>query len=301
MKTLRVGSLCTGYGGIEMGLRSTGLDIDVRWLAETEPALTSLHGETPNLGDIQRVRWSRVAPVDTLTAGFPCQPVSLAGSALGSTDPRWLWAAVRRGIRAMSPDRVFIENVDSLVTYAGGQLWSVMLGDLTRLGYGVRWLTIGACHIGAAHHRHRVFALATRGSGIVRRVPALPCGRNGLLPTPIARDGDHRGEASSQFWIERRAHRGKGIPLGATLVTLPGHWGPYGDAILMHEARYGTAPRATETNRNGTPRLAAEFAEWLMCLPSGHVTSKLDRVAALRAIGNGACPPQVARAWELLT
>jgi hypothetical protein len=51
---------------------------------------------------------------------------------------------------------------------------------------------------------------------------------------------------------------------------------------------------------DGAPRLAPAFAEWLMCLPAGHVTAKLARVPALRAIGNGVCPPQLAAAWGLL-
>lgn len=38
-----------------------------------------------------------------------------------------------------------------------------------------------------------------------------------------------------------------------------------------------------------------------MCLPAGHVTAKLARKDALRAIGNGVCPPQLAAAWTLLT
>jgi hypothetical protein len=42
---ITVGSLCTGYGGLEIGLRLAGLDFDTRWLAEIEPALNPLHGD----------------------------------------------------------------------------------------------------------------------------------------------------------------------------------------------------------------------------------------------------------------
>ena len=81
----------------------------------------------------------------------------------------------------------------------------------------------------------------------------------------------------------------------------PEHWGRFAEAVARHESLYGPAPAPTEPNRNGAPRLAPAFAEWLMCLPAGRVTAKLDRVPALRAIGNGVCPPQLAAAWELLT
>ena len=152
---MRVGSLCTGYGGIELGLALAGVAVELQWVAEVDPALAVLHGETPNLGDISRVRWDEVAPIDLLTAGFPCQPVSAAGRQLGDADVRWLWPHVRAAVAELQPTHVLIENVRNLVSTKDGRLWAGILDDLAALGYGVRWLTLGACHVGAAHHRHR--------------------------------------------------------------------------------------------------------------------------------------------------
>ena len=72
-------------------------------------------------------------------------------------------------------------------------------------------------------------------------------------------------------------------------------------AVDRHAAIFGPPPAPTEPNRNGAPRLAPAFAEWLMCIPAGHVTDALPRGAALKAIGNGVCPPQLAQAWRYLT
>lgn len=338
---MRVGSLCTGYGGIELGLALAGVDVDLRWFAEIDQDVATIVDKhdtgAPNLGDITRADWSRVGPVDLLTAGFPCQPVSAAGKRQGAADPRWLWNHVARAVAALRPDRLLIENVRNLISYDGGSLWAGALNDLNALGYGVRWLTLGACHVGAAHHRHRVFAVATLGGAGVERVPTTTCGLRGgmLLPTPTARDGDGRGEGDAEYWAAKR--RTNGIPLGAELALLPtptvndsrggrnatavrsegrdhhhagttlcdvayaSMWGRFAEAVARHEALYGPAPAPTEPNRNGAPRLAAPFAEWLMCLPAGHVTDVLARVPALRAIGNGVCPPQLAAAWALLT
>ena len=50
---MKIGSLCTGYGGIELGLSLAGVAVDLRWLAESEPDLAALHPTgVPNLGDI---------------------------------------------------------------------------------------------------------------------------------------------------------------------------------------------------------------------------------------------------------
>jgi len=371
---VKVGELCAGYGGISMGLRLAGEDVDLRWLAEFDRALDVLHpAGVPNLGDITTVDWSTVEPVDLLTAGFPCQPVSAAGAQLAEADPRWLWPEVHRAVAALRPPRVLLENVRNLISMRKGEIWRYILADLTSLGYDVRWLTLGACAVGAAHHRHRVFALAQAGHAgrapQARRLDVQECGArrgaNGgqiavptatatdardsrnltagrspdarpsstgvtlgdfavivgaLLPSPAARDGDGRGEGDAAHWAEHR--RSNGIPLAAelallptpsagyaaqgglnlrTVVVQPEHWGRFAAAVIRHAAVFGPPPAPTEPNRNGAPRLAPAFAEWLMCIPAGHVTDALPRSAALKAIGNGVCPPQLAQAWRYLT
>ena len=55
------------------------------------------------------------------------------------------------------------------------------------------------------------------------------------------------------------------------------------------------APAPTEPNRNGNPRLAAAFAEWMMGWPAGWVTDDdlgLTRTQQLKIIGNGVVPQQ---------
>ncbi|MFE9206609.1 DNA cytosine methyltransferase, partial [Micromonospora sp. NPDC007230] len=63
----------------------TGLDLAVElvlggqltWYAETDRHARTVLARhwpgVPNLGDIRTVDWTRIPPVDVLTAGFPCQ------------------------------------------------------------------------------------------------------------------------------------------------------------------------------------------------------------------------------------
>lgn len=79
-------------------------------------------------------------------------------------------------------------------------------------------------------------------------------------------------------------------------------WGEYGPAIRRWELVTRPAPHPVEMNRNGRPRLAAVFSEWMMGLPDGHVTGVpgLSRTSQLKAIGNGVCPQQAAVALHQL-
>lgn len=378
MTSLRVGEICAGYGGISLGLAAAGVTHEVAWIAEIDKALAdATQPAVPNLGDITAVDWSSVPPVDLVTAGFPCQPVSAAGRQLADADERWLWPHVRNALAELRPAHFLLENVRNLVSIRKGELWAGILSDLGALGFSVRWLTLGACHVGAAHHRHRVFALATQQgheTDEVERIATSACGAKGadavpggrrrdsvgarnetanrsdpdsahhsgttlgdfaqivgaLLPTPTTRDGDGRGTGDEPSTPHRRSlGRAQGMPLDSTVALLPTprasdgvnggpgqrgssgdlalpsatqpqHWGRFADAVARHEALHGPAPAPTEPNRNGAPRLSAAFAEWLMCLPAGHVTGVLDRRAALKAVGNGVCPPQLAAAFRLL-
>jgi DNA (cytosine-5)-methyltransferase 1 len=81
-------------------------------------------------------------------------------------------------------------------------------------------------------------------------------------------------------------------------------WGKYEPAIRRWERVLGRpAPAPTEPNKNGNPRLAAEFSSWLMGWPEGWVTDPaigISRNDQLRIVGNGVCPQQAASALRYL-
>ncbi|MEU4476168.1 DNA cytosine methyltransferase [Micromonospora sp. NPDC023888] len=78
----RIGSLCTGYGGLDMAVELV-LGGQLTWYADTDRHARTVCAHhwpgVPNLGDIRTVDWTRVESVDVLTAGFPCQDISNAG------------------------------------------------------------------------------------------------------------------------------------------------------------------------------------------------------------------------------
>lgn len=81
----------------------------------------------------------------------------------------------------------------------------------------------------------------------------------------------------------------------------PERFGKYASAVARHEAAYGLpAPDPTELGRNGKPRLAPGFPEWMQGLPRGHLTDVVERSAALKLAGNGVNWRQCAYALPLL-
>ncbi|WP_416901308.1 DNA cytosine methyltransferase [Micromonospora echinospora] len=157
----RIGSLCSGYGGLDLAVELV-LGGHLAWYAETDRHATTVLAhhwpDVRNLGDIRAVDWTQVEPVDILTAGFPCQDISNAGKRAGITgEHSGLWTHVARAVRDLRPPLVFVENVAALLRRG----FDVVHADLAALGYDTSWLCLRASDIGAAHRRDRLFLLAT--------------------------------------------------------------------------------------------------------------------------------------------
>ncbi|GAA5056328.1 hypothetical protein GCM10023336_28970 [Streptomyces similanensis] len=76
-------------------------------------------------------------------------------------------------------------------------------------------------------------------------------------------------------------------------------WGKFAPAVARWEAVTGRrVPWATDDRG----RLSPAFVEWMMGLPSGHVTAVpgLTRTQQLKALGNGVVPQQAAAALRFL-
>lgn len=94
--------------------------------------------------------------LDLLTAGYPCQPFSVAGKRLGGADPRHLWPEVARLVAETRPARFLGENVTGHIKVG----LDAVLSDLETLGYAARPVVIPACAVGALHRRERVWIVA---------------------------------------------------------------------------------------------------------------------------------------------
>jgi len=101
--------------------------------------------------------------VDVVTAGFPCQPFSVAGKQKGETDKRNLWPSTIRIIREVRPRFALLENVRGLLHARGADgrpYFGRILGDLAKSGYDAKWRLLSAAEVGAPHRRDRLWIVA---------------------------------------------------------------------------------------------------------------------------------------------
>ena len=158
-RPLAIGSLCTGYGGLDLGVDAV-LDGELSWYSEIDdlPASVMAHHrpEVPNLGDLTVLDWASVPAIDVLTAGYPCQPFSNAGQRKGADDERHLWPYIAEAVRVLRPRLVVLENVAGHVSLGLGGV----LGDLAEAGFDAEWCVVRASDVGACHQRARLFLVA---------------------------------------------------------------------------------------------------------------------------------------------
>ena len=155
---MKIGSLFSGIGGLELGLEWAGLG-PVVWQCEVDPFCRAvLEKHWPNATRFIDVTQPRDYPhADLICGGFPCQDVSSQGRGRGLQGERSsLWFHFAKVVAQVRPSWVVVENVASGVHH-----WlSAVRRHLCELGYGARAFDLSAAAVGAAHRRRRIFVVA---------------------------------------------------------------------------------------------------------------------------------------------
>jgi DNA (cytosine-5)-methyltransferase 1 len=155
---MKIGSLCTGYGGLDMAVEAY-FNAETVWCAEFDKFASKLIDQRfkiPNYGDIKSIDWASVEPIDILTAGYPCQPFSHAGYRKGTDDERHIFLYILEAISILRFQWIILENVRGHLSLG---LKEVLEG-LTKVGYDAQWTVIRASDVGAPHQRARLFIIA---------------------------------------------------------------------------------------------------------------------------------------------
>ncbi|WP_084794816.1 DNA cytosine methyltransferase [Pseudoponticoccus marisrubri] len=161
-------SLCSGAGGLDLGLhlacpgyRAVGhVERDAYaaaiLVARMEDAALDPAPVWDDVATFDGRPWC--GAVDIVTAGYPCQPFSVAGKRRGVDDPRHLWPHVARIVGECEPPFVFLENVAHHLRLG----FPEVAGGLVGMGYRLAAGLFTAAEVGAPHRRERLFILAHR-------------------------------------------------------------------------------------------------------------------------------------------
>ena len=315
---MKVGSLFSGYGGLDIAVGG-----DLAWYSEIESAACKVmeahHPGVLNIGDVTRVDWSEVEPVDVLTGGYPCQPFSQAGQRKGTEDERHLWPYVRDAISVLEPGLAVLENVAGHLSLGLG----TVLGELSEVGYDARWGVVRAADAGAPHRRARVFIVAYPACSEWREQKSqylqTHVSRSGMEikhreRVSVSADSDGfthgqftgRGQASgTEFQTVRSGVAGCDVESCASVGVSENEngiaFGPYQQAVRRWERILGRAAPVPIVTVKDRDKLNPVFVEWMMGLPEGWVTGHgLSLSEELKMLGNGVVPQQARLALELL-
>jgi DNA (cytosine-5)-methyltransferase 1 len=230
--TYTIGSLCAGVGGLDLAVEDV-FDAAPAWFSQYEPpdkdgrpdkhqwaaqVLEQHWPGVPNLGDLTAIDWENTPPVDILTAGFPCQNLSLAGrrEGLRRGNRSGVWFHIATAIQTLRPSLVVIENVPGILTAeADGDVepcpWCLgdasgepplralgaVLADLARIGFDAQWTSVNASDVGASHRRRRVFLIAWPADAQGPRLEVRREGRpGGAVQDPDGAAGGERRVAT---------------------------------------------------------------------------------------------------------
>ena len=304
MKPLRVGALCAGYGGIELGL-SQLVDTELAWYSETtKDCVTVMDANfgVPNLGDLTKI--TEPPEVDIVTAGFPCQPVSLAGKRKGVEDERWLIEDVCRVASEAGAGYLILENVKGILAINDGHAMGRVCSAMARYGFRRwEWDLIRASDVGAPHKRERWFCIATHtgckgGSDrLPREIRQAIHGRSGEVSSSrsVGFLGDEVSADTVGFGCETsRTQHGLGETEESHIFS---QFGPYELAVRRWAQIIGRPPPRGTINTGVNP----PFVEWMMGLPAGWVSDKITSTSGqLKMYGNGVVPQQASAAIGML-
>jgi len=325
--TQNVISFCTGYGGLELGIRRTGVDIrtvcnvEIETFVQANLVAKIEEGRMDNAAIYSDLKTFPASifrgKIHGICGGYPCQPFSSAGKRKGEEDPRHLWPYIRKHVRTIRPLWCFFENVRGHTSMG---LWRV-LSDLEEDGYRTEWGLFSAEETGAPHQRIRCFILGRLGN------PASLRPRGGsenckgeqseVLGTGLESDGELAHPASREPRQSQARNGGKDTGGGseelgdsARLDGKQSHGETDQVGRACEEDRGSSDMRRTQwPSRPGEeqyeweePRVTEAQSELVRTIARSRsgVDPIANRVDRLRLLGNGVVPSCAELAWRTL-
>lgn len=302
---MRVCSLFSGIGGIDLGFSQAGFDIVYANECDVD-TIKTYKTNFPNCnlveGDIRTIDVENMPDFDVLVAGFPCQPFSIGGRQNGFNDARGnLFFEIAKVLDKKRPPIVFLENVANLLEHDNGKTFLVIYNVLAQFGYCVKYKVMDSYLFGnVPQHRKRIFIVGfldydTCQSFVFPK--ELPCSKkiNDILDRSIKHDDIYYYTPNSFYYEELTQIvtdktalykiRDNGVTNHKYFIcpTLTANMGTFPDRVPVIIDDYGI--------RKITPQECLEF----MGFPKEFVFKGISLNSAYKQCGNSVVVPVVYR------
>ena len=165
-------SLFAGIGGFDLALSNAGVKVcaSVEIDNKCRDVLAKHFPETKLFSDIKDVTGEQLRAAGfipergIITAGFPCQDLSVAGLRKGLAGSRsgLFWEIIRL-VDETQPRYLIIENVAGLLSSQSGRDLGIVIEALVERRYGIAWRVLDSQYFGVPQRRRRVFIVASLG------------------------------------------------------------------------------------------------------------------------------------------
>lgn len=279
-------SLCSGIGGIDLAAEWAGFETMAQCEIDdyASKVLAKNFKGVPNLNDIrtvtnERLRELGINPeeITVISAGFPCQPYSLAGKGRGDRDERDLWGEVTRVLGEVKPRWFVGENTPGLFARENQRYFRRVLDDLSALGYCVGWGIWGACDVGAPHRRDRVFFVGRHADGVRKQEKC-----------EIQKGKNFKSRGTCRNFSDSACEPERGLSLGAKSAhSVPGN------LCNTISDTDGEGKLQSEGSKQNERRRTCDSSWWEAEPDVGRVAHGVPaRVDRLRCLGNAVVPQQ---------
>ena len=160
---MRVVSLFSGAGGLDLGLKMSGHQIV--WAVDIDKDSCETYknniGDHIICNDISNVK--DIPESDVIVGGFPCQGFSLANLKRSVNDDRnKLYKEFVRIVKLKSPYYFIAENVRGILSLDDGKIMKNIINDFTKLGYNVQYKVVNFANYGVPQNRFRVIIVGSK-------------------------------------------------------------------------------------------------------------------------------------------
>jgi DNA (cytosine-5)-methyltransferase 1 len=194
--TLKVASLFSGAGGLDLGFKKAGFEIV--WANDNDSDAVGTYiqniGNHCVLADIEKIDIKKLPKVDGIIGGFPCQGFSVANTQRNVDDSRnTLYKSFVKAVKLGQPKFFLAENVKGILSLGSGAVFKHIIQDFEKAGYICTYALVNAADYGVPQNRQRVLILGIRKD---------------LAPKKI-------------LWPPKPTHKSRQISVGSALADVP--------------------------------------------------------------------------------